>query len=78
MTSNGTYKTTNFQEAIYLRKAGIIFIETQWSSPQQALFVFKQPPDAILSAWQSGDDGGVRAILSGADFFRDELRRRDR
>ena len=78
MATNETYQTTNFQEAIYLRKAGVIFIRTEWTTPQQAVFVFKKPPDDILSAWARGDDGGVRAILGAADFFRDELRRRER
>lgn len=73
-----TYQTSNFQEAIYLRFSGVIFIETTWPTPQQAVFVFKKPSDEILAAWGKGEDSGVRAILSAADFFRDELRRRDR
>ena len=78
MTSDNLYKTSDFQEAIYLRQAGIIFVATEWRTPNQALFVFKKPPDDILSAWQKGDDNGVRAILDAADFFRDELHRRNR
>lgn len=75
MTSDSHYRTSDFQEAIYLRKSGILFIKTEWPTPQQAVFVFKKPPDEILSAWQTGDDGGVRAVMNAADFFRDELRR---
>ena len=77
-TLDNLYKTTDFQEAIYLRQSGIIFVTTEWLTPNQATFVFKKPPDAILSAWQRGDDNGVRAILDAADFFRDELHRRNR
>lgn len=78
MASNETYSTTNFQEAIFLRKSGIIFLRTEWPTPQQAVFIFKKPPDEILASWITGDDSGVRAILGAADFFRDELRRRER
>lgn len=69
-----TYKTSDFQEAIYLRKSGIIFLNTEWPTPQRAMFVFKRPSDEVLAAWQIGDDGGVRVILDAADFFRSELR----
>ena len=78
MTSNGNYRTSDFQEAIYLRKSGILYIATEWPTERQASFVFKKPPDETLAAWQRGDDGGVRAVLNAADFFRDELRRRDK
>ena len=78
MADNEIYSTISFQEAIFLRKSGIIFLRLEWTSPQQALFIFKKPPDDVLSAWARGDDGGVRAILGAADFFRDELRRRER
>ena len=77
-TSDNYHRTTDFQEAIYLRQAGIIFVTTEWQNPRQATFVFKKPPDEILSAWQRGNDNGVRAILDAADFFRDELHRRNR
>ena len=76
--TNGTYKTADFQEAIYLRVSGVIYVGTEWPTPQQAFFVFKKPPDATLSAWATGQDKGVRIVLDAADFFRDELRRRDR
>ena len=76
--SNGFYRTSNFQEAIYLRIIGTPFVSTEWPTPQQAVFVFKKPPDIILSAWATGDDKGVRIILGAADFFRDELHRRER
>jgi len=78
MATNETYPTTNFKEAIYLRISGIIFVRIEWPTPQQAVFVFKIPPDAILSAWAKGEDKGVRATLDAADFLRDELHRRDR
>jgi hypothetical protein len=78
MISNEIYRTTDFQEAIYLRKSGILFIKTEWTTPQQAVFVFKKPPDDVLVNWQTGEDGGVRVVMDAADFFRDELRRRDR
>ena len=78
MTTNGEYPTTDFQEAIYLRKSGILFLRTEWPTPQQAIFVFKKPSDDILVNWQTGNDGGVRIVMDAADFFRDELRRRDR
>lgn len=76
--TNGKYRTSDFQEAIYLYKSGIIYLTTEWTNPQRATFVFKIPPDAILSAWQRGDDGGVRATLDAAEFLRKELRGRDR
>ena len=73
-----TYRTSDFQEAIYLRKSGVIFIKTEWPTPQRAVFVFKQPPDDLLTAWQTGADGGVRVVLDAADFFRSELRASNR
>jgi hypothetical protein len=73
-----THRTTDFQEAIYLRKSGILFIRTEWPTPQQAVFIFRKPPDDILVNWQTGQDGGVRVVMDAADFFRDELHRRDR
>ena len=78
MANNETYSTISFQEAIFLRKSGILYLRTEWLTPQQAIFVFKKPPDEILAAWARGDDNGVRAVLGAADFFRDELRRRER
>ena len=78
MTPSDIYETTDFKEATYLRKCGVIFLKTEWPTPRQAVFVFKKPSDEILSDWAKGDDGGVRAILDAADFFRDELHRRDR
>lgn len=73
-----TYRTSDFQEAIYLRKSGVLFSRTEWLTPQQAVFVFKRPSDDVLINWQTGNDGGVRVVLDNADFFRDELRRRER
>lgn len=73
-----TYSTPDFQEAIYLRKAGVLFLRTEWPTPQQAIFVFKKPSDTVLINWQTGNDGGVRVVMDTADFFRDELRRRER
>jgi len=78
MEENGTYRTPDFQTAIYLRISGVIYIGIEWPTPQQAFFVFQKPPDTILSAWATGQDKGVRIVLDAADFFRDELRRRDR
>jgi hypothetical protein len=74
--SNGTYSTSDFREAVYLRKSGVIFLKIEWPS-KRALFVFKRPPDEILAAWARGEDGGVRAILDAADFCRSELHGRD-
>ena len=73
-----TPRTSDFQEAIYLRKAGILFLRTEWPTPQQAFFVFKKPPDQVLIDWQTGNDGGVRVVMDAADFFRGELKRRER
>ena len=78
MATSNEYSTTDFQEAIYLRKSGILYLRTEWPTPQQAFFVFKKPSDDILVNWQIGNDGGVRIIMDAADFFRDELRRRER
>lgn len=76
--SNGYYPTTNFREAIFLRISGVIFVKTEYAPTGQATFFFKQPADLLLSAWGRGDDAGVRVILDGADFFRDEIKRRGR
>jgi hypothetical protein len=73
--SNGTYETSDFAEAVFLRKAGAIYLRTAWPTPKRAFFVFKRPPDEVLSAWGRGDDAGVRAILDASDFFHGELRR---
>ena len=62
---DGTYQTSDFQEAIYLYKSGIIFQSVIWDDPRRATFVFKQPSDEILSAWQCGEDGGVRVLNRG-------------
>lgn len=78
MTQNSTHRTTDFQEAIYLRKTGILFLRTEWPTAQQAVFVFNKPTDDVLIAWHTGNDGGVRVVMDAADFFRDELKRRDR
>ena len=77
-TSNGFYRTSDFRESVYLRKTGVLYVRTEWPTPQQAVFVFKRPTDSVISAWQRGDDDGVRATLDAADFFRDEIKRRDR
>lgn len=80
VTANGEYPTTDFKEAVYLRKSGVLFLRTEWLTPQQATFFFKMPSDDIKIAWQTGNDGGVQTILNAVDFFRDELNRsrRDR
>ena len=78
MVENEFYKTSDFQEAIFLRVSGVIFVTTEWPTPQQAFFVFKKPADTLLSEWATGKDKGVRIVLDAADFFRDEIRRRDR
>jgi hypothetical protein len=78
MATNGEFPTTNFKEAIYLRICGVIFLRIEWPTPQQAVFIFKMPSDTVLSAWAKGEDNGVRVVLDAADFFRDELHRRDR
>lgn len=70
-----TYETSDFPEAIYLRKSGITFIGVNWLSPQRAVFIFKNPPEEVMSAWAKGEDGGVRVTLAAADFLRDVLRR---
>lgn len=76
MTENSTYPTVDFQEAIYLRMSGVLFIRTEWPTPQQAVFVFQKPNDELLINWQTGNDSGVRIVMDAADFFRTELRRR--
>jgi hypothetical protein len=73
-TSNGFYRTSNFEEAIFLRNSGIIYVRTEWPTPQRAFFIFKQPPGEVLSAWASGDDRNVRITMLNAEFLRDELR----
>jgi hypothetical protein len=72
------YSTQDFKEAIYLYKSGVIFVSIEWDDPQRASFVFKQPPDEILSSWQRGDDAGVRPILDAAEFLRRKLNQRNR
>ena len=69
------YPTKDFLEAAFLRAKGIIYIATEWPTPQQAFFVFKNPPDELKSAWQRGDDQvSTRALDQAMNFFRDELR----
>ena len=75
---NGLYRTQDFKEAIYLYKSGVIFVSVEWVDSQRATFVFKQPSDELLSAWQRGDDAGVRPTLDAADFLRRQLNRRER
>ena len=74
MTTNGFYRTSDFEEAIFLRVSAVVFVRTEWPTPQRAVFVFKTPPDDILTAWATGNDKGVRIILDAAAFFRTELR----
>ncbi len=83
--NNGVFKTSDFRQAVYLYKSGVIYLRTDWQEVpgknglrDTAVFVFKKPSDEIISAWASGNDNGVRATLDAADFFRDEIKRRDR
>jgi len=77
MNDNGTYETTGFLEAAFLRARGVLYVGTHWPTPQQAIFVFRRPSDAILSAWQRGDDKiSARALQDSMDFLRDQLKRR--
>ena len=74
--SDNHYQTTDILEAAFLRAKGILYISTEWPTPQQAIFIFKKPPDELLSAWLRGDDSvNVRAFDRAMNFFRDELRR---
>jgi len=68
------YRTSDFQEAIFLRKSGIPYLRTEWVTTQRAVFIFRQPSEEVLSAWAKGDDGGVRIIADAMDFLRSELR----
>jgi len=69
------FTTTEFLFAAYLRAKGILFIRTEWRTSRQAAFLFKQPPDNILIAWQTADDEvSARALYDSLNFFRDELR----
>ncbi len=75
MIDDNRYPTTEILEAAFLRAKGIIYIATEWPTPQQAIFVFRKPPDEILSAWQRGDDTvSTHALDRAMNFFRDELR----
>ncbi|MDZ4230258.1 MAG: hypothetical protein U1B77_00390 [Dehalococcoidales bacterium] len=77
INDKATYETTTFLEAAFLRARGVLYVETRWPTPQQAVFVFHPPPDGLLSAWQRGEDQvSTRALQSAFDFLRDELRRR--
>ena len=74
---NDTFETTGFHEAAFLRARGVLYCETRWPTPHQAVFVFNRPSDRILADWQSGQDKvSARALKSAMDFLRDELRKR--
>ena len=75
--SNTILTTTEFLFAAFLRAKGILYIRTEWHTPQQATFVFKRPPDDLLIAWQKADDAvSARALYDALNFFRDEMRGR--
>ena len=78
VATNGEHSTPDFKEAIYLRVSGVLFLRTEWPTPQQAFFVFKTPSDDIKINWQTGKDSSVRVVMDAADFFRDELNRNRR
>ena len=74
---NDTFDTKDFHQAAFLRARGVLFKETRWPTPYQAVFVFNKPSDKILADWQSGQDKvSARALKSAMDFLRDELRKR--
>lgn len=74
--SNTTFNTTEFLFAAFLRAKGIIYLRTEWCTPQQATFVFKYPPEELLIAWQKADDTvSARALYGSLNFFRDEMRK---
>ena len=70
-------ETTEFLFAAFLRAKGILFIRTEWRTPQQATFIFQSVSDDLLVAWQKADDGvSARALYDSLNFFRDEMRKR--
>ena len=72
---NSLFHTTDFLFAAFLRAKGILYVRTEWQTPRQASFVFKQPPEDIIIAWQKADDEvSARALNDSLNFFRDELR----
>lgn len=76
--NNNHYRTSDFREAVFLRTRGVPYLTIEWPTPQRAFFVFEKPPEGTVESWASGSDGGVRATLEAADFFRDIIKGRDR
>ena len=74
--TNAEFPTSEFLFAAFLRAKGTIYLRTEWHTPSQATFIFKQPPEELLVAWQKGeDDVSTRALYDSLNFFRDEMRR---
>ncbi len=75
MINDKTFETTTFLQAAFFYARGVPYVRTYWPTSQQAVFVFKQPLDDILSAWQTNDMVSAKGLQSAMDFLRDELRR---
>ena len=74
--NTATFETTEFLFAAFLRANGIIYLHTEWRTPHQATFIFKLPPETLITDWQKADDAvSARALYDSLNFFRDEMRR---
>ena len=73
MNNDATFTTSDLQQAIFLYISGVIYLRLDNSNPQRTGFVFHQPADNVMAAWQRGEDKGVRVILDAREFLKRQL-----
>lgn len=74
--NNHFFETSDFLFAAFLIARGILYFSISWPTPQRAVFIFRQPPEDLIIAWQKADDSvSTRALQDSMNFLRDELRK---
>jgi hypothetical protein len=72
-TPNGLFETTNLTLAAFLYAKEVEFNGLRWTNPNQAVFLFEQPPDEILASWLKDDGKFIKKYEEARIFLRDKV-----
>ncbi len=71
--NNNHFETTDLKLAAFLYAKDVFFDGLRWPTPQQAVFLFQQPPDEILAAWLKEEGKFIKKYEDARNFLRDTV-----
>lgn len=71
--TNGKFETTDLKFASYLYAKGVPYNGLRWPTPQQAVFLFEQPPDDILASWLKDEGKFIKKYETARNYLRDDV-----